>query len=71
MDALERELHDRFTMLRPDQHLQVLEYARTLSEGPRHGVPGVTLLRFAGSLSSEQADDLLRAIEDGCERIAS
>ena len=69
MVALERELHERLSRLRPDQRLQVLEYARALSEGPRRGVPGESLLRFAGTLSPEQAEELTRAIEDGCERV--
>lgn len=69
MVALERELHERLSMLRPDQRLQVLEYARALSEGPRRGVKGESLLRFAGALSREQAEDLARAVEDGCERV--
>jgi hypothetical protein len=64
MEPLERELHERLLMLRPDQRLQVLEYARALSEGPR-GVPGESLLRFAGTISPEQAEELARAIEAG------
>lgn len=33
------------------------------------GTPGKDLLRFAGTISAEDADEMMRAIEEGCERI--
>jgi len=69
MVALERELHERLSVLRPEQRRQVLEYARALSEGPRRGVPGEVLLRFAGTLSREEAEAFKAAVDEGCERV--
>ncbi len=33
------------------------------------GVPGKKLIEFAGTLSQEDADELIQIIEAGCERI--
>jgi hypothetical protein len=67
--ALEQELRDSFAALAPDQQRQVLEYARSLGAAPRQGVAGQTLLRFAGTMSSEEAAELARAVEEDCEAI--
>ncbi len=37
-------------------------------EKPR-GVPGKKLLRFAGTMSHEDAETITKAIEEGCENI--
>jgi hypothetical protein len=65
--ALERELRDSLAALAPEQQRQVLEYARSLGAAPRRGVPGEALLRFAGTLSREDAAELARAVEEDCE----
>jgi hypothetical protein len=39
----------------------------SLSPGPM-GVPGASLLRFAGTISIEDLDAMTQAIEQGCER---
>jgi hypothetical protein len=33
------------------------------------GIPGRDLLRFAGTLSPEDAEEMRQAIEEGCEQI--
>jgi hypothetical protein len=69
MVALEKELHERLSMLRPEQRQQVLEYARALG-GPRRGVPGEVLLRFAGTLSKAEAEEFERAVQE-CQTIGT
>jgi hypothetical protein len=69
MAALEREIHERLTRLGPDQRRQVLEYARALSEAPRRGVPGQALLRFAGSIPTEDLRTITQVVEEGCEGV--
>jgi hypothetical protein len=69
MAAIERELHERLALLKPEQQQQVLDYARSLSEAPRRGVPGAALLRFAGTMSPEDAAEMARVIEEGCEGV--
>jgi hypothetical protein len=68
MPSLDREISEAIARLSPGQQRRVLEFARSLDE-PRRGVPGATLLRFAGTLSAEDAREIAAAIEDGCERI--
>ncbi len=67
--VLEQELRDSLAALAPEQQRQVLEYARSLGAVPRQGVRGETLLRFAGTISSEDAAELARAVEEDCEVI--
>lgn len=69
MAALERELHERLSVLGPDQRRQVLEYARALSEAPQRGVPGHALLRFAGSIPADDLRVIAQAVEEGCEGV--
>ena len=44
---------------------RVLRFARLLGEG----VPGDRLLRFAGTMTHDEAQEFLKAIEEGWERI--
>lgn len=67
--AIERELHERLSTLRPDQQRQVLEYVRTLGEAPGRGVPGRSLLRFSGAIPGDDLAAMARAIEEDCERV--
>lgn len=48
---------------------RVLEFTRALSKSTPRGVPGRQLLRFAGTVSSDDAQLMRQAIEQGCEQI--
>jgi hypothetical protein len=67
--ALEEELRDSVAALAPEQQRQVLAYARSLGGASGQGVPGQTLLRFAGSMSREDAAEITRAVEEDCETV--
>jgi hypothetical protein len=47
---------------------RVLDYARSLAE-PLRGTPGEDFLELCGTLSRESAEEMTRAIEEGCEQI--
>jgi hypothetical protein len=53
------------------QHLQwqVLEFVRSLVKTEVRGTPGQQLLRFAGSISSDDLQLMREAIEQDCEQI--
>lgn len=53
------------------QELQwrVLEFTRALVSSTPHGVAGVQLLQFAGSISLEDIKIMSHAIEQGCEQV--
>lgn len=58
LDGLPRNLQQR-----------VLDYAQSLAKPTPKGVPGHTLLRFAGCMDPDEADAMMRAIEEGCENV--
>lgn len=43
--------------------------ARARSDSKVKGTPGNELLRFEGTLSEADAEEMLRAIDDGCEKL--
>ena len=48
---------------------RVLEFTRGLVPSTPRGVPGRQLLRFAGTISRDDALLMREAIEHGCERV--
>lgn len=48
---------------------QVLEFVRSLVNAEVQGTPGQQLLRFAGSISSEDLQLMREAIEQDCEQV--
>lgn len=67
--TVEGELRACLSVLAPEQQRQVLEYARALGEVPQRGVPGASLLRFAGSTPEEDLAAIRTAVEEDCESI--
>jgi len=65
-----KELQAHFDRLRPDQQQRVIDFARQLA-APKtpQGTPPEKLLALAGSLPHEEANEIKRIIEEGCERI--
>lgn len=49
--------------------MSVLQFARSLRQERPNGVPGKELLRFAGTLSAEEAEQFLKTIEETCEQV--
>ena len=48
---------------------QVLDFVRSLVKAEVRGTPGQQLLRFAGSIPSDDLQLMREAIEQDCERI--
>lgn len=48
---------------------QVLEFVRSLVKAGVRGTPGQQLLRFAGSIPSDDLQLMREAIEQDCERV--
>ncbi|MFQ3614258.1 MAG: hypothetical protein SNJ68_11165 [Cyanobacteriota bacterium] len=48
---------------------QVLEFVRSLVKAEVRGTPGQQLLRFAGSIPSDDLRLMREAIEQDCERV--
>jgi len=52
-----------------EQQQQVLGFVRALAATRVRGVPGQTLLRFAGAIDASDLTTMAQAIEEGCEHI--
>ncbi|NIM10798.1 MAG: hypothetical protein GTO45_02325 [Candidatus Aminicenantes bacterium] len=53
-----------------EQQRRVLDFITHLDyPGFPPGIPGKDLIQFAGTLSPEDAEELIQIIEDGCEKI--
>ncbi len=48
---------------------RVLDFVETLAQSQTEGEPGANLLRFAGSLDRQSAQEMRAAIEEGCEQV--
>jgi hypothetical protein len=68
---LQSELVKQLDQLSPAKQRQVLVFARSLAKGRPMCLPGERLLRHAGTMTHEEAQEFLRAIEEDCERIES
>ena len=70
--TLQGELLSYLGQLGSDDQARVVDFARNLSTGPsarRVGVAGKDLMRFAGTISAEDGQQMIDAIEEGCEQI--
>jgi hypothetical protein len=69
--TLEQELHEHLHQLAIEQQRQVVDFARALAVTRVRGVPGQTLLQFAGAIEADDVATMAQAIEDGCEQVNS
>jgi hypothetical protein len=66
---LEEEIYVHLQQLSLEQQQQVLGFVRTLGATRVRGVPGQTLLRFAGAIDASDLATMTQAVEEGCEHI--
>ena len=67
--ARRQELLAHLDQLDEAQQEQVLRYVRTLATAFSRGVPGESMLRFAGTIEQDDLAQMSQAIEDGCEQV--
>jgi hypothetical protein len=67
--AIQSDLLREVSQLSPPQQRKVVEYAHSLVTSRPRGTPGRQLLKFAGTISPEDAEAMMAAIEDGCEQV--
>ncbi|MCG3199331.1 MAG: hypothetical protein HUU16_19355 [Candidatus Omnitrophica bacterium] len=68
---LEKALHEQLAHLPIGQQHKVLDFARSLASTQLKGMPGSSLLRFAGIIRSDDLQTMAQVIEDGCEQVIS
>jgi hypothetical protein len=66
---LETEICEYLHQLSLEQQHHVLEFVRALVAAQVRGVPGQSLLRFAGTIDASDLATMAQAIDDGCEHI--
>lgn len=66
---LETEIYEYLHQLPLEQQRHVLAFVRALVTAQVRGVPGQTLLRFAGAIDASDLASMAQAIEEGCERV--
>jgi hypothetical protein len=67
--SLQNELIQEVEQLPPPLQRKVIIYAHSLKKYVPKGTAGKDLREFAGILSPEEAEAMLKVIEEGCERI--
>jgi len=70
--AIQSELLSYLGQLPADDQARVVDFARTLAGSAKptvRGTPGKEFLRLAGTISAEDARQMIEAIEEGCEQI--
>ena len=69
VQTIESAIYEQLEKLSLEQRRQVLEFARSLATPKIQGVPGRSLLRFAGIIDGADLEELKQAVEEGCEQI--
>ncbi len=69
MTDVEKEVLKELTRLGSDEQKRVLEFTKSLSATPTKGRRGADLLPFAGTIGSEDLQQMAAAIESGCEQV--
>jgi hypothetical protein len=67
--SLRQALLEQLGRLDADQQQRVLDFARALAITSPRGVPGKTLLPFAGTIPADDLQAMTQAIEEGCEQL--
>ena len=68
--TVKQQIDRELEVLPVDMQRKVLDYiAHLTGSGIPPGVPGKKLIKFAGTLSEEDAEELIQIIQEGCEKI--
>lgn len=67
--SLEREILDQVKRLALEQQERVLDFARALESARPSGVPGKSLLRFAGTIAADDLKIMEMALEESAEKV--
>ncbi len=69
MENLKTELLEQIEKLTLSQQKQVLDFVLELSGDLPEGTPLKELLKFAGTIPSEDLEQMKQAIAEGCEQV--
>jgi hypothetical protein len=66
--AIKEKLLEQVNTLPENMQRRVLDFAQALAMSTPKGVPGKQLLKFTGGISAEDARQMMKAVEEGCEK---
>lgn len=67
--TIAEQIAEQVATLPPEDQKRVIAFVGALAVTQPKGVPGRDLLRFAGTVSEEDADLMTQAIDEGCEQV--
>lgn len=67
-ERVEQELREQLSQLSADKQQRVVEFARRLASEGETIADGRGLLRFAGSITSDDLAVMAKVIDEGCEQ---
>ena len=67
--VLIEKVNHQLEMLPDDVIDRILQFITTLKSQVIKGVPGTKLMKFAGTISPEDAECMLEAVEQDCRRV--
>ena len=67
--TIQKELLAHLAKLPEEKQRRVLDFAHALVLSTPRGVPGSQLLQLAGTMTKEEAKEMLSVIEEDCERV--
>jgi len=68
-NSIVTQVMEKLSVLPDDLQRKVLEFVKRLMIPVHHGTSGKKLLKFAGSISPEDLQQMLSTIEIGCEKV--
>ena len=69
-EAFQHEVIEQLEKLPMEKQQQVLDFAKALSTAQTQGIPGKELLKYIGTIDSDDLAEMSAAIEEGCEQVA-
>ena len=68
-ESLSGQILEEVRSMPAAEQRRVLEFTRALALSTPQGVPGKDLLGFAGMIPLDDLQQMIAAIEEGCERV--
>jgi hypothetical protein len=67
--SLREEILQEVNSLTPEMQSRVLQFARKLADEPNKDSSGKGILSLAGSMAPEEADEMIKLIDEDCESV--
>ncbi|RLB18422.1 MAG: hypothetical protein DRG63_02435 [Deltaproteobacteria bacterium] len=69
LSTIEKQINDQVSGLSLEKQQQVLKFIQSLAKEEIVGVPGNSLIGFAGTIDPGELKVIEKSIEDACERV--